>query len=178
MSDLICCKFCAQVVPYLCVLTTVLTTIHLFYLFLPPARNLLYHLPVHLCSRNQLWAVTVSSILVWPSWGHQSRLRLVHVLCLGWFGSYVTGWLPVHTRTIPKQPLNPYYRPQTQAWEWHCVRNLPTNFNRTLVLSSSYTLCLLKSTTIQFNTSHQWQDMSAGGGWIIIFISCMAASDE
>lgn len=91
---------------------------------------MLHYLPVHMCGWDQLWTVPLPPLHVWNTRGHQSRLRLVHVLCLGWTGPDVAGWLPVYTGSFSLPATHPRGA-QAQAGERLCVTRRRT-FNRHL----------------------------------------------
>ncbi len=77
-----------------------------FFFFLS-GRDMLHNLPLHMCGRDQLWTVPLPSLHVWDTRGHQPRLWLVHVLCVGWTGPYVAGWFPVYARSFPLPSTHP-----------------------------------------------------------------------
>lgn len=70
-------------------------------------RDMLHNLPLHMCGWDQLWTVPLSPLHVWHTRGHQSRLWLVYVLCMGGTGPYVAGWFPVHTGSFSVPSTNP-----------------------------------------------------------------------
>lgn len=86
---------------------------------------MLYHLSVYVCSRDQLPIVPLSSVHVWDPRGHQSRIRLVHVLRMGGPRSHPIGWLPVHAGPFPLPPCASHYgreaATQAPTWERLCV---------------------------------------------------------
>lgn len=79
----------------------------LTWFFLLSDRDMLHNLPLHMCCRDQLWTVPLSPLHVWHTRGHQSRLWLVHVLCMGRTGPYVAGWFLVHTGSFSLPSTNP-----------------------------------------------------------------------
>lgn len=63
---------------------------------------MLHHLPLHVCGWNKLWAVSLPSLCLRATGGHQSWLWLVHVLCLGRPGTNASGWIPMHVSPLPQ----------------------------------------------------------------------------
>lgn len=104
------------------VMNGLLSCLTLFFI----SRDLLHYLPLHMCGRHQLWTVALPSLHVRNTRGHQSRLRLVHVLRLGRTGPDVAGWLPVYTRSIPLPSTHPCGA-QAQAGERLCVTGRRTS---------------------------------------------------
>lgn len=83
-------------------------------------RDLLHHLPLHMCGQDQLWIVPQSSLHVWNTRRHQSWVWLVHVLCVGRTGPDIAGRLPVHIGSFPI-PSPDTHSAQTKAGERLCV---------------------------------------------------------
>lgn len=90
-------------------------------------RDMLHNLPLHMCGWDQLWTVPLSPLHVWHTRGHQSWLRLVHVLCVGRPGSHVACRLPVHTGSFSLPSTNPCCA-KAQAGERLCVTRCPTSY--------------------------------------------------
>lgn len=76
-------------------------------LFFLSGRDVLHHLPLHMCGWDQLRTVPLPPLHVWDTGGHQPWLWLVHVLCMGWTGPHVAGWFPVYTRSFPLPSTHP-----------------------------------------------------------------------
>lgn len=89
-------------------------------------RDVLHNLPLHMCGWDQLWTVPLSSLHVWHTRGHQSRLWLVHVLCVGRTGPHTAGWFSLHAGSFSLPSTKPRGA-QAQAGERLRVRRRCTS---------------------------------------------------
>lgn len=86
-------------------------------------RDLLHNFPMYLCCRHQLWAVSLSTVSVWPAWWHWPWLWLVHVLRLGRPRPHPHCWFLLHPGSL-RPADTPINLPQVPTREWHRLLKL------------------------------------------------------